>query len=523
MPDVVAGIALPEGDPGAATATASGFRAAAGGFEATGGVTERALGLVGTWQGVASVGFRDRCAGYEEAAAAAQAACAQAAQAVRLYARELEEARERVRELQRRAEECVERIESAEVRAAAARERENAARARATSAALATPLDAGSFSLAEQTQALDEAATAAAEAAAAESDAAAARAELERLRERAERERERVEQAGRTAAAQVQAAAGQLPTVTYPAPPAAPVAEEEEDKPFWEDAWDAATGAVSETGEQLAGVGKGFAEGVVGIGNGGLMLYRLSPANALIDRDSFEEEWRNVGDAAEFAWNHPGEFGKAVINWEDLANGRYGEWLGNLGPDAVVAVATAGTGTAATASTRAVRATDKVGDVAEAARDADRAADARRLAPPDAEAAQRWLDELPTRPTPDRTPADRFEIKHTGPVNHKLSGGGETVWADGFRVTDGYALEAKHIENAGRSPYVSDSGVPPAIRTEILNKLGGELERYGAVIRDTGTPARGLEIITNEPRSVHTFESLMKRLGVPGHVVVREP
>jgi hypothetical protein len=175
------------------------------------------------------------------------------------------------------------------------------------------------------------------------------------------------------------------------------------------------------------------------------MLYRLSGVNALIDRDSFEREWSNVGDAAEFAWDHPGEFGQAVINWEDLANGRYGEWLGILGPDAVVAVATAGTGTAATASTRAVRATDKVGDVAEAARD------------------------------------------------------------------------------AGRSPYVSDSGVPPAIRTEILNKLGGELERYGAVIRDTGTPARGLEIITNEPRSVHTFESLMKRLGVPGHVVVREP
>jgi hypothetical protein len=67
------------------------------------------------------------------------------------------------------------------------------------------------------------------------------------------------------------------------------------------------TSAVSEGGEQLLGVGKGIGEGVVGIGEGGLMLHRLSPANALIDRDSFNREWEGVQDAAEFAWNNPGE------------------------------------------------------------------------------------------------------------------------------------------------------------------------------------------------------------------------
>jgi hypothetical protein len=104
--EVVAGIALPEGEPSSALASASGFRAAADGFEATGGVTQRALGLVGSWQGIASVNFRDRCAGYEEAAHAAHSACAAAAQAVRVFARDLEEARDRVRRLQREAEEC---------------------------------------------------------------------------------------------------------------------------------------------------------------------------------------------------------------------------------------------------------------------------------------------------------------------------------------------------------------------------------------------------------------------------------
>jgi hypothetical protein len=39
------------------------------------------------------------------------------------------------------------------------------------------------------------------------------------------------------------------------------VEDEEEDKPWYEDAWDGVTSVVSEGGEQVAGVGKGFAEG----------------------------------------------------------------------------------------------------------------------------------------------------------------------------------------------------------------------------------------------------------------------
>jgi hypothetical protein len=174
--------------------------------------------------------------------------------------------------------------------------------------------------------------------------------------------------------------------------------EEEEDRPAWQDGLSAVGGALSWTGEQTVGVGRGFVEGVQGIGEGGLMLYRLSPTNAVIDNDSWREEWSSMGDAAQFAWDNPGEFGQAVINWEDIEEGRYGEWLGNFGPDAIVAVATVGTGTAATATTRAVRSVDTVSDVAETARDADRAADAAEAAR-DADRAADAADSAPTAPT----------------------------------------------------------------------------------------------------------------------------
>jgi hypothetical protein len=306
--------------------------------------------------------------------------------------------------------------------------------------------------------------------------------------------------------------------------------QEEQDKPWWEDGVSALGGALSWTGEQTVGVGRGFVEGVQGIGEGGLMLYRLSPTNAILDNESWREEWSGVADAAQYAWENPTEFGQAVINWEDIEEGRYGEWLGNLGPDAIVAVATAGSGVAATATTRAVRGADEVADLADAARDADRAADAadaardaeraadaRRAAAPDVAATQRWLDELPTKPTPNRTPADRFEIEHTGPVNYRLTGGGESVWTDGFRASDGTALEAKHVGNPQRSPYVDGSTLPEPVRAAIQADLENELQRYGAVIR-SDPHVRQLEIITNEPRAVPKFEELMQRLGLPGQV-----
>jgi hypothetical protein len=369
----VAGIALPEGDPGSAADAAAGLRAAAGGFERTGGVTQQAVAATPSWQGMASFSFRDRCAGYQEAAGAAQAACAQAAGVLRRYGERLEEGRDRVRRLQERAQDCLERIRLADTRAAAAADRAAFASRMAYQSNAGSAADAGATAAAFRAQADD----AWGEHATAQADAQAWRDELERLRQAAEDERELVQEAGRVAAGMVASAEGGLPMVSVAAP-AAPAAapaeaEEEEDKPFWEDAAGALGDAASWTGGQIVGFGKGVGEGVVGIGEGGVMLYRLSLVNAVIDPESHEREWDNVATAAEFAWNNPGEFGKAVANWEDLSEGRYGEWLGNLGPDAVLAVTTAGAGTAAT---RGLRGADALSDVAGAARDADRVADA---------------------------------------------------------------------------------------------------------------------------------------------------
>jgi hypothetical protein len=377
MGSSVAGITLPEGDPGAAADAASGLRSAAGGFERTGAVTQQAVASTPSWQGMASFSFRDSCAGYQDAAAAGEAACALAAGVLRRYAERLEEGRERVRRLQERAQECLERIRLAESRAADAADRAAFASHMAYQAGLGSAADAGAAAASFRAQA-DEAWG---EHAAAEAEAQAGLDELERLRQAAEDERELVREAGRVAAGMVASAEGGLPMVSAAAPAAtaaagapAPVdTEEEEDKPFWEDAVGALGDAASWTGGQIAGFGKGVGEGVVGIGEGGLMLYRLSLANAIIDPESHQREWENVESAVEFARENPGEFAKAVANWEDLSEGRYGEWLGNLGPDAVLAAATAGAGTAAT---RGLRGADAMADVADAARDANRAADA---------------------------------------------------------------------------------------------------------------------------------------------------
>src|SRR5918996_1198734 len=336
----VAGIALPEGDPGAAADAAAGLRSAAGGFDRTGAITQQAVAGTPSWQGMASFSFRDSCAGYQDAAGAAHAACAQAAGVLLRYGERLEEGRDRVRRLQERAQECLERIDLAETRAAAAADRAAFASQMAYQSSFGAGADAGATAAAFRAQADD----AWGEHAAAETEAQAWREELERLRQAAEEERELVREAGRVAAGMVASAAGGLPTVAVAAPAAAARPPPQEDKPWYEDAAWALGDAASWTGGQLVGFGKGVGEGVVGIGEGAVMIYRLSPTNALLDNDSFQEEWGNVGAAAEFAWNHPGEFGKAVINWEDLAAGRYGEWLGNLGPDAALAAATAGAG-----------------------------------------------------------------------------------------------------------------------------------------------------------------------------------
>jgi hypothetical protein len=98
----------------------------------------------------------------------------------------------------------------------------------------------------------------------------------------------------------------------------------------------------------IVGVGKGLWHGAEGLYDGGAMVVKSSTAMRWISRDTFERQWDENAAAAKAAWDHPGEFGKAVVNWDDLSNGRVGEWIGGLGPDVAAAVATGGGSAAAT-------------------------------------------------------------------------------------------------------------------------------------------------------------------------------
>jgi hypothetical protein len=213
MPPSVAGVQMPEGDPGSVESAASGLRGAAGGFEQTGGVAQRAAGQVPDWTGHAAMTFGDRCGDYGSAAAAADSACSQAAGAVRQFATDLADARERVGRLQDKAEDCVERIRTNESLAADAGARADGLSRMAYQASFASGADAGALA-AEYGRQAGEARD---QQIAAAGKAQEAREELDGLRRAADDERERVRDAGRRAARQVEAAADSLPAVTRPA------------------------------------------------------------------------------------------------------------------------------------------------------------------------------------------------------------------------------------------------------------------------------------------------------------------
>lgn len=135
-------------------------------------------------------------------------------------------------------------------------------------------------------------------------------------------------------------------------------------------------------------------------------------------------------------------------------------------------------------------------------------------------AVERWRDRLQTKPTPNNNARDAFEIQHTGPDNFLVQGGGEQVWADGIRPSDGLLLDAKCIDNPGRSPFIPTSKCPDFIRQNAIEQVDDELRRYAAVIADPATPVRGLEVIISDLAAKPLFESLLKKYGIPGRVVL---
>lgn len=93
------------------------------------------------------------------------------------------------------------------------------------------------------------------------------------------------------------------------------------------------------------------------------------------------------------------------------------------------------------------------------------------------------------------------------------------VWADGFRPRDGSILETKRVGPGDRSPYVPGSGAPDVVRAKARQAFAHEIERYTEVWR--GTPVKGLEIVTDDPRAVPYLEQILAAFEVPSRVVVQ--
>lgn len=132
---------------------------------------------------------------------------------------------------------------------------------------------------------------------------------------------------------------------------------------------------------------------------------------------------------------------------------------------------------------------------------------------------RRWVATLETKRQMKKEPWADYQRQVCGPVEYLAKGGGEKIWADGVDIEDTALVDAKHVRNPERSPYIEDSDFPDFLRDDRLADIDDELRRYAAVIEDPLTPPRMLRIFTNHPRSVDFFEARLAMHGIVGDVV----
>jgi uncharacterized protein YukE len=482
----VAGIEMPQGEPGAVLDAVNRLDRMASGFEQSAQGFRRAASAVPSWLGFASAAFQGLAGSLEQTADQAHAAIRDARIATRRYAEELREARRRVRRLQERAEELEQQIEEAKRRAADAARRELEARGRAAAAMLSAPLEGPGLGAAldAAAAAFDEADAAAAERRRWEDRITELEDELERVRREARQERDEVRRAESRAAAEIEQALSYFPQVEsaggtmtrqeliqggHVLPPGKLTSEEAE---TFLDAYSREHGTTFSAMDRLSLMAM-------------LTQGERPPDMNKLQRLYEEPEWSKTGN----------ELLDAAIAVEM-----------SLGPPGRVAATLTGGPRQLARILAAARIGTTIG---------------RPLGVAERSAAKLWQDGLKTRPTPTSKPHGQYEVRQTGPLNYEMHGRESKIWADGFRSDDAIILEAKHVGNADRSPYVLDSAVSESKRAQILGKVEDEILRYRDVIEDSRTAARGLEIVTNEPRAVRTFQQLLEKHDVPGRVVVR--
>ncbi len=223
MPEAVAGIAMPEGDPAAIADAAQSVNKLAHGFAYVAEHFRRAAGATPSWVGGAASSAQSSLQACAQAAETSRDACATAYIQLDRYAVEFEQAHSRVKRLREEAEEVEEQLRQARREAAAAGQRAEEARGRATAAAamMSGPLDGGAVAMAAQRAAESEARAAEEEQIRWQKRAQRLQDELEDLRERAAEQRQAAREAEGIAARAVISAEAQFPLVPMGAQPSA--------------------------------------------------------------------------------------------------------------------------------------------------------------------------------------------------------------------------------------------------------------------------------------------------------------
>jgi hypothetical protein len=98
---------------------------------------------------------------------------------------------------------------------------------------------------------------------------------------------------------------------------------------------------------------------------------------------------------------------------------------------------------------------------------------------------------------------------------------GETVWADGFRPTDGAIIDAKNVRKPGCSPRTLQGLQEGRFNTDLLlSKDDSELSRYQAAIDNPANHAQYLEVDTPDATTVGYWQYLLAKNHVKSNVRV---
>jgi len=133
-------------------------------------------------------------------------------------------------------------------------------------------------------------------------------------------------------------------------------------------------------------------------------------------------------------------------------------------------------------------------------------------------AADDYASKLYRFQTPTGKASGLFEVEQTGPYNYRVPAGNTTIDIDGYQGPT--MLDAKFVGKPSASPYVTDSNVPSFLRDKILKEQQSEFLRYKAAIDDPAVPFNRLNVLTNEPKALPYFQSLMDQYKIPGTVKV---